>query len=110
MKTYLLPRWSVAVVCLAAASVPAVVRAARVDAQVGELAAKRATMVKNAVDTKDWDLAMKEMGAARDYLRSVGEEIRQATRDTWAQQKEKVGLAWIRTQEAYAKVKASTTS
>jgi hypothetical protein len=33
-----------------------------------------------------------------------------ASRETWDQQKDKVGLAWVRTQDAFAKVKASTTN
>ena len=81
---------------------------ARVDAQVAELVAKRATM-KGATDTKDWDFAMKEMGDARTYLKSMGEELSKASRETWDQQKDKVGLAWVRVQAAYDKVKASTT-
>jgi hypothetical protein len=82
---------------------------AKVDDQIRELTAKRATM-EGTADTKDWDFAMKEMGNARSYLKSMGEESSQATRETWDQQKEKVGQAWVRTQEAYGKVKASTTS
>jgi hypothetical protein len=82
---------------------------ARVDEQVSELTAKRAAM-KGTTDTKDWDFAMKEMSAARSYLKSTGEELGNATRETWDQQKDKVGLAWVRTQDAYAKVKSSTTN
>ena len=80
----------------------------RVDVQIGELKAIRAAM-KNTVTTQDWDFAMKEMGDARSYLKSMGEEAGKATRQTWDQQKEKVGQAWKRTQAAYDKVKASTT-
>ena len=53
---------------------------------------------------------MKEMADARAYLKSTGEEANKATPETWLQAKEKVGQAWTRTQEAYDKVKASTTS
>ena len=81
---------------------------AQVDAQIRELNAKRATM-NSTVDTKDWDFAMKEMGDARAYLKATGEELRKANPETWSQLKDKVGQAWVRTQEAYAKVKASTT-
>ena len=81
---------------------------ARVSEQVRELTIKRAAMKGNA-DTKDWDFAMKEMSDARSYLKSMGEEVRHATSETWVQQKEKVGQAWVRTQEAYAKVKSSIT-
>jgi hypothetical protein len=82
---------------------------ARVDAQISELAARRAAM-KSTADTKDWDFAMKEMGNARAYLKSAGEELGKATPQTWDQQKDKAGQAWVRTQEAYGKVKSSTTS
>jgi hypothetical protein len=82
---------------------------ARVDDQISELTAKRAAMTSTA-NTKDWDFAMKEMVNARSYLTSTGEELSKATPETWDQQKDKVGLAWVRTQDAYAKVKSSTTS
>ncbi len=81
----------------------------RVDDQISELTARRAAM-KSSADTKDWDFAMKEMVNARSYLKSTGEDLNKATPETWAQQKDKVGLAWVRTQEAYGKVKASTTA
>jgi len=83
---------------------------ARVDSQIAELTAMRAAMNRNSTDTKDWDFAMKEMSDARSYLKSTGEELNAATREIWDQQKDKVGLAWVRTQTAYANVKASTTS
>jgi len=82
---------------------------ARVDGQYNELTVKRAAMT-SATDTKNWDFAMKEMGDARSYLRSVGNELRKASVETWAQQKETVGQAWVRTQAAYDKVKSSTTN
>ena len=82
----------------------------RVDAQIAELNAKRATMNSNNTDIKAWDFAMKEMGDSRSYLRSMGEEAAKATRETWEQKREKVGQGWLRTQDAYGKVKASTTS
>ena len=81
----------------------------RVDRQIGELTARRAAMSSN-IDTKNWDFAMKEMADARSYLRSVGDELRKASAETWNQQKDTVGNAWLRTQEAYDKVKSSTTS
>jgi hypothetical protein len=81
---------------------------ARVDGQVAELTAKRAAM-PSTTDTKDWDFAMKEMTDSRAYLTSMGEELGKATPDTWNQEKDKVGQAWVRTQDAYGKVKASTT-
>ena len=50
------------------------------------------------------------MGNARTYLKSMEEELHEASPETWAQQKDKVGEAWMRAQEAYGKVKSSTTS
>jgi hypothetical protein len=82
---------------------------ARVDDQIRELTAKRAIMDGKA-NTQDWDLAMKEMENARTNLKSMGEELHKASPETWDQQKDKVGQAWVRTQEAYDKVKSSTTS
>ena len=82
----------------------------QVDAQISELAAKRAAMAASNTSTKDWDFAMQEMSGARTNLKSTGEEMTRASRETWDQQKDKVGLAWVRTQDAYAKVKASTTN
>jgi len=80
----------------------------RVDGQINELTAKRAAM-KSDANTKDWDFAMKEMLDARSYLKSVGEELSKASAETWNQQKDTVGQAWVRTQNAYDKVKSSTT-
>lgn len=82
---------------------------AKVDDQIRELIAKRATM-KGTTTTREWDFAMKEMESARSYLKSVGAELSKASRDTWGQEKDKVGRAWVSTQEAYGKVKSSTTS
>lgn len=81
---------------------------ARVDSQFDELTAKRITM-KNETITKDWDFAMKEMADARSNLKSVGEELMKASAVTWNQQKDTVGQAWTRTQDAYSKVKSTTT-
>jgi hypothetical protein len=82
---------------------------ARVDEQVDELTVKRGAM-KSTTDTQGWDFAMKEMQDARSALHSIGTELSQATSATWDQEKDKVGQAWVRTQEAYDKVKSSTTS
>jgi len=82
---------------------------AKVDDQIRELVAKRATM-KGLTDTKDWDFAMKEMQEARSSMQSADAELSKATQEAWDQAKDKVGQAWVRTQDAYAKVKASTTS
>lgn len=81
---------------------------ARVGFQIRELTTKRAIMDGNT-ETKDWDFAMKEMRNARAYLRSMGRELREADETTWAQKKEKVGYAWDKSQNAYSKVRASTT-
>jgi hypothetical protein len=82
---------------------------ARVDDQIRELTAKRATM-DGKTSTQDWDFAMKEIENARTNLKSMGEELHKASPETWAEQKDKVGQAWVRAQEAYGKVKSSTTS
>jgi hypothetical protein len=81
---------------------------AKVEGQVGELTAKRAAMPSSS-DTRDWDFAMKEMDNAQSYLHSTGAELTKASPETWSQLKDKVGQAWERTQNAYRKVKASTT-
>jgi hypothetical protein len=77
--------------------------------QIAELNAKRASMPSN-VDTKDWDFAMKEMNDSQNYLKSMIEEASRATPDTWGQEKDKVDQAWQRAQEAFDKVKVTTTS
>lgn len=81
---------------------------ARLDEQTSGLVAQRAAM-KDDANTKDWDFAMKELGNARAYLTGTGEIIGKATSESWAQDKERVGQAWVRAQNACAKVKASTT-
>ncbi|HTL68548.1 MAG TPA: hypothetical protein VL200_12870 [Lacunisphaera sp.] len=82
---------------------------AKVDEQVGELMAKRAAMNKGAVDMREWDFAMKEMGHARSYLAGMAKQMTKAPREHWDEQKDRLGRAWVRTQEAYGKVRASTT-
>jgi hypothetical protein len=82
---------------------------ARLAGQVNELTAKRAAM-NSSVDTKPWDFAMKEMGDSRSYLKDMGDNLNKATAETWAQEKDKVGQAWTRSQAAYDRVKSSTTS
>jgi hypothetical protein len=81
---------------------------ARVEAQVSELQALRAALPAQT-DTRDWDFSMKEMLDARGYLKSMNAEMAKASRETWDEQKDKVGVAWARTQDAYSKVKTSTT-
>jgi len=82
---------------------------AKVDGQVTELTSRRATLAPT-VNTDAWDFAMKEMDSSRTGLQSSIEGLNKATRETWDQEKDKVGIAWTRTQDAYAKVIASTTS
>jgi hypothetical protein len=82
---------------------------ARLAGQISELTAKRATM-NSSIDTKSWDFAMKEMGDSRSYFEDMGDNLNKATAETWAQEKDKVGQAWTRTQAAYDRVKSSTTS
>jgi len=77
--------------------------------QIAELKAKRASM-PSTVETKDWDFAMKEMNDAQYYLKSMIEEAARATPETWGQEKDRVDQAWQRAQEAFDKVKVTTTS
>ena len=81
----------------------------RLDFQVGELKAKRAKM-RGTVDTKAWDFAMKEMGDSRSYLDSLLHAQDDTSMDTWSQYKDRVGKAWVRSQDAYDKVRTSTTT
>lgn len=83
---------------------------ARVDAQISELVAKRAAMEASNTSTQAWDFAMQDLGRARTTLLSTSTDITKADRTAWEQQKDRVGLAWVWTQDACAKVKASTTN
>jgi hypothetical protein len=82
----------------------------RVDDQISELVIKRAAMEAQNTSTMDWDFAMQELGRARTTLLSTSADMAKADRNDWDQLKDKVGLAWVWTQDAYAKVKASTTN
>lgn len=82
---------------------------AKLEAQIRELVAKRATMT-GITDTREWDFAMKQLESAQSYLKSVGAEATKASRETWDQAKDRVGRAWVSTQDAYGKVKSSTTT
>lgn len=82
---------------------------AHLDAQISALTAQRAAQ-KGIANTKDWDFAMKEVGDARSYLKGTGGVLAKALPETWNQEREKVGQAWVRAQAACAKVKASTTN
>jgi hypothetical protein len=78
------------------------------DSQIEALKAKRATMTTN---TTDWDLAMGPLTDARNYLHSMATEVNNdTTPDAWPQEKERVHQAWVKAQDAYDKVRTSTTS
>jgi len=79
----------------------------KLDGQINVLNAKRSTMT---TDTGDWDFAMKEVNAARAYLVGLEPEVAGASPDTWGQEKDRVGGAWRRAQDACDKVRMSTTS
>lgn len=80
----------------------------RLDNQVRKLNEKRATLPQTSV--KDWDFAMSELTAARAYLASTIDDLGNATVETWDEAKDRVGKAWRRSQDAYDKVKSSTTT
>jgi hypothetical protein len=61
-------------------------------------------------DTGNWDFAMKEVYDSQMYLKSMIDEAVRTTPEFWSQEKEKVEQAWNRTQEAFDKVKVTTTS
>jgi hypothetical protein len=80
---------------------------AKLDDQIGSLNAKRAAMT---TDTKDWDIAMMDVTAARAYLAGLAGEVSRASPDTWGQEKDRVGAAWQKAEDACDKVRTSTTS
>ncbi len=82
---------------------------AKLDQQIAALVARRAAM-KDFTDTREWDFAMKGLISARSYLQSVGSELTRSSRETWDQDKDKVGRAWVSAQDARDKVLRSTTS
>ena len=80
----------------------------KLDDEIRALNAKRETMTS---DTRDWDFAMKELHNARVDVQSKQAELTRAnTVETWAEAKEKLGVAWDRAQVAVRNVRASTTS
>jgi hypothetical protein len=79
----------------------------QLDSQIGSLNAKRAAMT---TDTKDWDIAMMDVTAARAYLAGLTSEVSRASPDTWDQEKDRVGTAWQKAEDACDKVRTSTTS
>jgi hypothetical protein len=84
---------------------------ATVDRQIAEVTAKHAAMkpMAKAIDYSQWDLAMKEMQNARSYLQATASELSKATPDMWNDEKDKVGQAWARTQDACEGVVLSMT-
>jgi arginase family enzyme len=81
---------------------------ARLDDQIRVLKAKRAGMT---TDLKDWDLAFKEVEESRTYLTGCMNDLDKATApETWADAKDKVGVAWKRSQVAVDKMNGTVTS
>lgn len=78
------------------------------DRQLRVLTAQRAAM-RDSPSAESWAFAMKELENARSQLRSMEADLTRASSDTWRETMGKVDQAWQRTQDAYAKVKASTT-
>jgi hypothetical protein len=78
----------------------------KLDRQIAELAARRAKM-KNG--TAEWDFALRSLDAARTYLKSRAAEVNDTTAELWNNKKEEIQRAWQATQEAYDKVKMTTT-
>jgi hypothetical protein len=80
----------------------------KLDEEIRALNAKRENMTN---DTRDWDFAMKELNNARADVQSKHSELGRAnTAETWADAKEKLGIAWDRAQVAVRNVRNSTTS
>ena len=78
------------------------------DGQIGQLKAKRAGMT---TDTKDWDMAMKEVDDSRSLLTGRMRELSKVdTPELWVDAKEKVGEAWKRSQTAIDKMNQTVTS
>lgn len=81
----------------------------RVGDQLGELKVRRATL-KGGANSPRSDLAIKELGYARSFMKYMGEELHKATPENWNQQKAKVGETWARTQEFYAMGKSALST
>ena len=79
----------------------------RLDAETRQLNLERASVP--ATSLKDWDVAMKALNDARSDLRYKIAQLEDATPETWAQAKEKAGLAWHRAEAARDQVRRSTT-
>jgi hypothetical protein len=80
----------------------------RLDDQIRILKAKRAGMT---TDTKEWDLAFKEVEDSRSYLTSMIDDLgKMTTPETWSDQKAKVGDGWKRSQLAVDAMNKTVTS
>lgn len=82
---------------------------ARLSIQYSELTAKRAA-VKSTTSAKNLDQALNELSSAQFFLKTMGELLSRTTPQAWEQQKAKVGLVWMKSQEAYFKGKNHPTS
>jgi hypothetical protein len=80
----------------------------RLDVGINQLNAKRATLPETSI--KDWDIAMKELTDSAANLKFQLDELSKAAPETWSEMKDRIGLAWKRAQDAYDKVKMSTTT
>jgi hypothetical protein len=81
---------------------------AKLDQQIRELKAKRAAMT---TDTKDWDLAMKEVDDSRVLLVGTTSDLKAATTpETWIDARDKLGAAWKRSQLAVDNMNSTRTS
>lgn len=81
---------------------------ARLDKQIAELRAKRATMT---TDTKDWDFSMKAIEESREALASKIQMLLKAdTPETWSDAKDKIGDEWNRAEAAVDKMNSTVTS
>jgi len=81
---------------------------ARLDDQIRVLRAKRAAMT---TDTKDWDLDMKGVDAARSLLTSRMDELSKTnTPEDWASAKDNIRDAWERSQQAVDKMNTTVTT
>jgi hypothetical protein len=81
---------------------------ARLDDQIRVLKARRAGMT---TDLKDWDLAFQEVLVSRTYLTGCMNDLAKATTpEAWAGAKDKVAVAWKRSQVAVDKMNGTVTS
>ena len=81
---------------------------AKLDREIRELRAKRASMT---TDTKDWDFLMKDVDDSRALLSGRIDDMAKATTpETWADAKDKIGDAWHRAQLAVDKMNTARTS